>query len=40
MFNKGNTDNSNYNVENFEFIKKTSPKVGELIEKEYKKDRR
>ncbi len=39
MFNKGNTDNSNYNVENFEFIKKTSPKVGELIEKEYNRQK-
>ena len=33
MFNKDATDNSTYNVENFEFIKKTSPVVGELIEK-------
>lgn len=39
MFNKDATDNSTYNVENYEFIKKTSPKVGELIEKEYNRQK-
>ena len=39
MFNKDATDNSTYNVENFEFIKKTSPVVGELIEKEYNRQK-
>lgn len=39
MFNKDATDNSTYNVDNFEFIKKTSPKVGELIEKEYNRQK-
>ncbi len=35
MFNKEGKDDSTYNVDNIEFIKKTSPVVGELIEKEY-----
>ncbi|MBR5315908.1 MAG: serine hydroxymethyltransferase [Firmicutes bacterium] len=35
MFDRHGNDSNNYNVENFEFIKKTSPTVGELIEKEY-----
>ena len=30
MFNRDGKDDSGYNVDNFEFIKKTSPKVGEL----------
>ena len=34
MFDKKGFDDSNYNVDNFEFIKKTSPIVGDLIEKE------
>ncbi len=39
MFDKKGFDNSNYNVENFEFIKKTSPVVGDLIEKEYNRQK-
>ncbi len=39
MFNREGADNSTYNVENFEFIKKTSPKVGELIEQEYNRQK-
>lgn len=39
MFNKDATDNSTYNVENYQFIKKTSPRVGELIEKEYNRQK-
>lgn len=35
MFNREGKDNSDYNVKNYEFIKKTSPVVGDLIEKEY-----
>ena len=34
MFNREGADNSTYNVENFEFIKKSTPVVGNLIEKE------
>ncbi|HKM28559.1 MAG TPA: serine hydroxymethyltransferase, partial [Anaerovoracaceae bacterium] len=32
-------DNSTYNVDNYEFIKKTSPTVGGLIEKEYNRQK-
>ncbi|MDD6043581.1 MAG: serine hydroxymethyltransferase [Eubacteriaceae bacterium] len=39
MFNKDATDNSTYNVENYEFIKKTSPIVGSLIEQEYNRQK-
>lgn len=39
MFNKDATDNSTYNVENYQFIKKASPIVGELIEKEYNRQK-
>ena len=39
MFDKKGFDNSNYNVDNFEFIKKTSPIVGDLIEKEYNRQK-
>lgn len=39
MFNKDGKDDSNYNVDNFEFIKKTSPTVGALIEKEYNRQK-
>ncbi|MBR3756436.1 MAG: serine hydroxymethyltransferase [Firmicutes bacterium] len=39
MFDKKGYDNSTYNVENFEFIKKTSPIVGDLIEKEYNRQK-
>ena len=39
MFDKKGFDNSTYNVENFEFIKKTSPIVGDLIEKEYNRQK-
>ncbi len=39
MFNRDGVDNSTYNVENFEFIKRTSPIVGELIEKEYNRQK-
>ncbi|SFE07704.1 glycine hydroxymethyltransferase [Peptostreptococcaceae bacterium pGA-8] len=35
MFNKKGADSNTYNVDNIEFIKKASHKVGELIEKEY-----
>ena len=35
MFDINGNDNNTYNIDNIEFIKKTSPKVGELIEKEY-----
>ena len=40
MFNKDATDNSTYNVENYEFIKKTSPIVGSLIEQEYNRQKK
>ncbi|MGN0658046.1 MAG: serine hydroxymethyltransferase [Emergencia sp.] len=39
MFNRQGKDDSTYNVDNFEFIKKTSPVVGELIEKEYNRQK-
>lgn len=39
MFGRDGADNSTYNKENFEFIKKTSPIVGELIEKEYNRQK-
>ncbi len=39
MLKKDGRDDSNYNVDNFEFIKKTSPKVGEFIEKEYNRQK-
>lgn len=39
MFNKDASDNSTYNVENYEFIKKTSPIVGSLIEQEYNRQK-
>ena len=39
MFDKKGFDNSTYNVENFEFIKKASPIVGDLIEKEYNRQK-
>lgn len=39
MFNREGADNSTYNVENFEFIKKASPVVGDLIEKEYNRQK-
>lgn len=39
MFNKAGKDDSTYNVENYEFIKKTSPTVGTLIEKEYNRQK-
>lgn len=35
MFDINGNDNNTYNVDNIEFIKKASPKVGEFIEKEY-----
>ena len=35
MFDRNSHDNNNYNVDNFEFIKNASPTVGDLIEKEY-----
>ena len=37
MFNRDGKDSNTYNVDNFEFVKKTSPKVGALIEAEYKR---
>lgn len=39
MFDVNGKDNSTYNVDNFEFIKKTSPIVGGLIEKEYNRQK-
>lgn len=39
MFNKDATNNSTYNVENYKFIKQASPVVGELIEKEYNRQK-
>lgn len=39
MFNRDGKDDSGYNMDNFEFIKKTSPKVGEFIEKEYNRQK-
>lgn len=39
MFGRDGADNSTYNKENFEFIKKTSPIVGELFEKEYNRQK-
>ena len=35
MFNKNGKDESDYNINNIEFIKKNSKVVGDLIEKEY-----
>ena len=39
LFDVNGKDNSTYNVDNFEFIKKTSPIVGGLIEKEYNRQK-
>ena len=39
MFNRDAQDNSTYNIENYEFIKRTSPVVGALIEKEYNRQK-
>ncbi len=39
MFGRDGADNSTYNKDNFEFIKKNSPIVGELIEKEYNRQK-
>ena len=39
MFDVNGKDNNTYNVDNFEFIKKTSPVVGGLIEKEYNRQK-
>ena len=39
MFDINGKDNNTYNVDNFEFIKKTSPIVGGLIEKEYNRQK-
>lgn len=39
MFNRDAQDNSTYNVDNYEFIKQTSPVVGGLIEKEYNRQK-
>lgn len=39
MFDINGNDNSTYNIENFQLIKKTSPVVGELIEKEYNRQK-
>ncbi len=39
MFDAKGNDNNTYNVDNFEFIKKTSPIVGGLIEKEYSRQK-
>ena len=37
MFDKNGKDSNTYNVDNFEFVKKTSPTVGALIEGEYRR---
>lgn len=39
MFDASGRDNNTYNVDNFEFIKKTSPIVGGFIEKEYNRQK-
>ena len=39
MFNRDRKDNSTYNVDNFEFIKETSPIVGNLIAQEYNRQK-
>lgn len=39
MFDTKGKDDCTYNVDNFEFIKKTSPVVGGLIEKEYNRQK-
>ena len=39
MFDACGNDNNTYNVDNFEFIKKTSPTVGGFIEKEYNRQK-
>ena len=39
MFDVNGKDNSTYNVDNFEFIKKTSPTVGGFIEQEYNRQK-
>ena len=39
MFDASGKDNSTYNVDNFEFIKKTSPMVGGFIENEYNRQK-
>lgn len=39
MFNREGKDDNRYNIENIEFIKKTSPTVAELIEKEYNRQK-
>lgn len=39
MFDINGNDNSTYNVDNFELIKKSSPTVGSLIEKEYNRQK-
>lgn len=39
MFDVNGKDNSTYNVDNFEFIKKTSPIVGGFIEQEYNRQK-
>lgn len=39
MFNREGRDDNRYNIENIEFISKTSPKVADLIEKEYNRQK-
>ena len=39
MFDVNGKDNSTYNIENIAWIKKTSPTVGEMIEKEYNRQK-
>ncbi len=39
MFTKDGKDKSSYNRDNIDFIKKSSPTVGELIEKEYQRQK-
>ena len=39
MFDVNGNDNSTYNIDNIELIKKTSPVVGDLIEKEYNRQK-
>lgn len=39
MFTRDGKDTSDYNVKNYEFISRSSPKVGELVKKEYERQK-
>ena len=39
MFDRNGKDGSEYNVKNIEFISKSSPAVGEMIRKEYERQK-